>query len=111
MIASDLSDLLTSIAIVIGAMAFLTVAVSIPIALHKSRKVTSHIVTKLGSIDLAVNGVKGTDEDPVLVEKVRRIERDNKVIVTVLQRICDHLGIPFHRDINARERAADTSVA
>ena len=101
MIANDASDTITSVGMLVGAIALLVLAVGLLFALVKSRKVTSHIVTKLGSIDVAVNNVAAGE--PHLIEKVRRIE-------AAVSNICTHLNIPFHRDPDTRTRATDQEV-
>lgn len=87
--ASTLADVLRSIAYIIGALALLAIACGVAWALLHQRRSTMRIESKLGNLDLAVNGVEHTDEDPPLIDKVRRIER-------TLDRICDHLAIPTH---------------
>lgn len=89
MLANDVSEVIKSAAMVIGSLGALAFAVGIMSALLHQRKLTARIDSKLGHIDLAVNGVAHTDDDPPLVEKVRRIER-------TLARICAHLDIPHH---------------
>ena len=87
--ASTLAEIIRSVAYVIGALALLAIACGVAWALLHQRRSTMRIESKLGNLDLAVNGVEHTDEDPPLIDKVRRIER-------TLDRICDHLAIPTH---------------
>ena len=90
MLANDVSEVVKAAAMVIGALGLLALSVGVMWSLLHQRRVAAVIDSKLGHIDLAVNGVAHTDDDPPLVEKVRRIER-------TLARICDHLAIP-HTD-------------
>lgn len=88
------AEVLRSVAYVIGALSLLAIACGIAWALLHQRRTSLRIESKLGDLDLAVNGVQHTDDDPPLVEKVRRIER-------TLDRICNHLHIPSHAEREA----------
>jgi len=84
-----LAEIIRSVAYAIGALALLALACGVAWGLVHQRRSTMRIESKLGNLDLAVNGVANTEEDPPLIDKVRRIER-------TLDRICDHLAIPSH---------------
>lgn len=86
---ASLADTLRSVAYIIGAFALLALAVGVAWALMHQRKVSASIDSRLGHLELGVNGVTGEPDDPPLVDKVRNIER-------TLNRICDHLAIPRH---------------
>lgn len=89
-----LAEIIKAIAYLLGALALLAIACGVAWALLHQRRSTMRIESKLGNLDLAVNGVAHTDEDPPLIDKVRRIER-------TLDRICDHLAIPTHQQKEA----------
>ena len=94
MLANDVSDVLRSVAYIVGAIALLVIAIGVMWALLHQHRVSASIESKLGHLDLAVNGVTGLPDDPPLVEKVRRIER-------TLDRLCVHLSIPTHSESEA----------
>ena len=87
--ASTLADIIKAIAYAIGAIALVVLAVGVTWALMHQRKVSASIDSRLGHLELGVNGVTGEPDDPPLVDKVRNIER-------TLDRICKHLAIPAH---------------
>jgi uncharacterized protein YoxC len=84
-----LAEVIKAVAFAIGAIALLALAIGVAWALMHQRKVSASIDSRLGHLELGVNGVTGESDDPPLIDKVRRIER-------TLDRICDHLAIPSH---------------
>lgn len=83
----DLANILRGASWVLVGVAVMIFAIGFIRAVQHSRQVTSHITSKLVSIDLAVNNV--APDEPPLIAQVRSI-------VATLNRVCDHLNIPPH---------------
>lgn len=94
--ASNLSEELRAIATIILALSALVGVVLLGWVLIHQRRSTIRIESKLGNLDIAVNGVDKAAGEKPLIDKVRRIE-------STLDRICGHLGLPTHSE---QEKAA-----
>ena len=98
--ASTLAEIIKAAAYAIGAIALVVLAVGVTWALMHQRKVSASIDSRLGHLELGVNGVTGEPDDPPLVDKVRALQRDlqqgQQDMIGTLNRICDHIGIPKH---------------
>jgi hypothetical protein len=103
---AELAGFFKSIAYILGAVAFVTVAVAALVAVSGGRRLTAHIKTKLADLDMAVNGIDHDAGERPLIEKVRTIESRQSGIVTTLNRICVHLEIPTHAESPAPQEAA-----
>ena len=90
---SSTAENLHEVALILGASAAFLVALGVLwlLVIRKWHKVSGSIDTKLGHIDLAVNGIsKG--EAP-LIEKVRQLQRHQAWQVDVIAAIGVHLGL------------------
>lgn len=92
---SGLSGVLQSVAYVVVSAAAAILAYGVAWSLTHQRKVSASIDSRLGHLELGVNGV--SDGEPPLIDKVRLIESRQSGIVDTLDRVCHHLGIPEHR--------------
>ena len=105
---NDLAGVLTSVAVIIAALALLAIAIGVLYSLTHQRKVSASIDSRLGHLELGVNGVTGEPDDPPLVDKVRNLERGQQSIAETLDRICGHLAIPTHTQAT-RNRKKDAA--
>lgn len=85
----SIANVFRALAYAIVALAVLTLCAGISWAIIHQRRFSAKVDSKLGAIDLAVNGV--APDEPRLIDKVRRIE-------STLDRICTHLAIPTHTE-------------
>ena len=92
-----LADTITAVAWAIGAIGLAWLAVGVTYALMHQRRVSASIDSRLGHLELGVNGIDGTEDDPPLVDKVRALQKGQRDVIGTLNRICDHLGIDHHK--------------
>ena len=110
-----IATLLRSLAYVVIAFAVVIIAAGVCYSLLHQRRVTASIDSRLGHLELGVNGIEDGEEP--LIGKVRGIQDQvgtlrthQGSIIATLNRICQFLGIPEHetaRPTDARTRSTD----
>ena len=105
---SSTAENLHEVALILGASSAFLVALGVLwlLMFRPWRKVSGSIDTKLGHIDLAVNGIE--DGEAPLIEKVRQLQRHQAWQVQVIAAIGEHLGLalppPPHMDAPAKTK-------